>query len=112
MSKEVECPYCEHENDLTEYLTDVRGDEFDHECESCEREFEIHVAYEPSLCSSEIVYENCQSCGDKTREPYKKGKVFPYPKHVEHDVICKSCWLKAYREELDSEFEAREVEHA
>ncbi|RXZ78050.1 hypothetical protein EBB07_28760 [Paenibacillaceae bacterium] len=101
MSKTVDCPYCGYENDVYEYLSDARDNKFDCECESCEKDFEVEVEYEPSFSSCEIVYEDCQSCGKETREPYKKGRIFPYPSHIDHDMICQACWHSAYLEELE-----------
>lgn len=48
----VECPYCEHENDMTDALADL-GDEnmFDKECENCAKEFEVEVEFIPSYSS-------------------------------------------------------------
>lgn len=101
MAHKVECPYCEHENDVSDYLCDMIDDKFDCECQSCEKEFEVEVEYDPSFTASEIVYEKCQSCGEETRNPYKRGRVYPYPKRIKHDVVCVACWKQAYREELE-----------
>lgn len=92
----VECPYCEHENEVDDYLTDLRDNKFDCECDSCEKEFEVEVEWEPSFSASEIIFEDCQACGKATRDPYKKGRVYPYPEFLKHEVLCQKCWREAY----------------
>ncbi|HIW33486.1 MAG TPA: hypothetical protein IAA29_11945 [Candidatus Paenibacillus intestinavium] len=98
----VECPYCHCDNDMSEGTVDLpRDNKFDHECDGCGREFEVEVEFDPSYSASEIEYEDCQSCGESTRDPYKRGRVFPYPKIIEHDLVCEKCWKEAYRREID-----------
>lgn len=99
MSSAVECPHCGHENDMTD--ADLSSNEFDWECESCEKEFEVQVEWDPTFSANEIVYETCQSCKTETREPYKKGRIFPYPEFIEQDVLCSKCWHEALRKELE-----------
>jgi len=99
----VECPYCEHENDMSDGTIDLpSSNTFDHECENCQREFEVFVEFEPSYSSSEIVYISCEKCGTETRDVYKKGRIFPYPKHIEEKELCRECFYKAMHEELSN----------
>ncbi|WP_160037300.1 hypothetical protein [Paenibacillus sp. USDA918EY] len=101
MFETVECPYCEHDNDMSDALSEgVPSDNtFDHECEKCGKEFEVYVEFEPSYSASEIVYVDCERCGSSTRDPRKKGSIFPWPEAVEENVICKECFYKALSEE-------------
>lgn len=108
MSTIVECPYCECEQDVNEYLCDVVDNKFDCECESCEQEFEVEVEYETSCSASEIIWVSCQSCGTETREPYKRGRVYPFPKNAK-DCLCEKCWKEAYLKELESGEVSRDV---
>lgn len=104
MFETVECPYCEHENDMSEGTVDLPSDNrFDHECESCEREFEVYVEFSPSYSSAEIKYENCEKCGTETRDICEKGRIFPYPKHYKETKICRPCFYKGYLEEMELE---------
>ena len=99
----VECPYCGHENDMSEGTVDLPDDnKFDHECEKCEREFEVFVEFYPSYSSGEIVYVKCERCGTETRDPAKRGSIFPYPEHVKENRICRPCFYKGMHEELSN----------
>lgn len=94
----VECPYCEHENDMSEGTVDLPSDnKFDHECEECEREFEVFVEFEPSYSAGKIEYSDCEICRKSTRDIYQKGRIFPFPKSLDGKKVCKTCWSKAYR---------------
>lgn len=54
----VECPYCEHDNDMTDGLTDLPDSlTFDTECEECEKEFEVEVEFYPDYSGNKIEYE-------------------------------------------------------
>lgn len=100
----VECPYCEHDNDLSDGTVDLPNDlKFDHECEDCEREFEVEVEFEPCYSANKIVYEVCEKCGTKTRDILAEGFVFPYPEHVDEEKLCKSCFLKAMDKQYEME---------
>ncbi|UFU00348.1 hypothetical protein KO561_05205 [Radiobacillus kanasensis] len=93
----VECPYCGHENDMSDGTIDLPDDnKFDHECENCEREFEVFVEFEPSYNSGKIEYVKCEKCGEDTREPAKRGKIFPFPKSLDGNVYCMSCFFKGH----------------
>lgn len=95
----VECPYCGEDNDMSDGLVDLPSDnKFDHECECCEQEFEVFVEFHPSYGAEKIVYEECERCGELTREPRKKGRVFPFPDHFEKDVYCHSCYRQGMKE--------------
>lgn len=100
-SDTVECPYCEHENDMSDGTVDLPSDnKFDHECESCEREFEVYVEFSPSYSSAKIEYINCEKCGNESRDIVRKGRIFPYPKDIVEIMICRPCYHKAMHEEL------------
>ena len=101
MNTTFECPYCGYENSMED--DDFSSNEFDHECSNCEEEFEVTVEWEASYNASEINYEECQKCKKETRDIYRKGKVFPYPKHFEETEICQSCFLKGMNEHYDME---------
>ena len=100
----VECPYCEHENDMSDGLIDLPSDNtFDHICEECEKEFEVFVEFEPNYSGSKIIYEKCEKCGTKTRDFAKRGKIFPYPKSVKENIVCKPCFYKGHKYDYDNE---------
>lgn len=98
----VECPYCEHENDMADALSDglPSDNTFDWECEKCEKEFEVYVEFEPRYSASEIVIIDCGNCGNKTRDIYESGRVFPFPKALVGKRVCRKCWIEAYAQEL------------
>lgn len=99
----VECPYCEHENDMSEGTVDLPSDnKFDHECENCERDFEVFVEFNPSYSSGKIEYVDCENCGKETREPRKKGRVLPWPNSLDKNLICGSCFYKAHKYEMET----------
>ena len=104
MSDSLECPYCKFENDMTDVLSEGLSNDntTDWECQNCEEEFEVLVEFEPSYSASKIEYIDCEKCWKSTREFYEKGYVFPYPKHLKENKVCKSCFLKAAAEELNS----------
>lgn len=108
MFETVQCPYCNHKNDMSDGLVDLPDDNrFDHECENCEKEFEVYVEFQPIYKSSKIEYFSCEECGLETRDPYQKGKVFPFPKHLEKKTLCNKCYLKGMNEEFEMEEEKR-----
>lgn len=90
---EVDCPYCGHSHDMSEYEFDG-NDEIDVECENeeCEKEFEVIREWSPSYGSVEIVYEKCEGCNRDTREP----KV----DEVTKETLCSNCYFKRYMERL------------
>jgi len=92
----VECPYCNYENDLTDIFDNgVPGDnKIDWECQKCDKEFEIYVEFEPTFSASEIVYEKCEICETVVRDICKKGSIYPYPKNTPATQICRKCWQK------------------
>lgn len=102
----VECPYCKYENDMSDGLTDLPSDnKFDHDCASCEREFEVEVEFEPHYSGIEIVYVKCEVCNAETRDICEKGKIFPYPEHVKETKLCWSCFSK----ELDKQYKKEDA---
>lgn len=107
MSYTVECPYCGHENDMSHALTDglLSNNTFDHECSKCDTEFEVYVEFTPSFSSSKILYESCQKCGSEERDIYKKGMVFPFPDALQHNKVCKKCYMEAMAVDLNKSFE-------
>lgn len=100
MFDSVYCPYCGHENDMSDGTTDLPDDnKFDHECENCEREFEVYVEFYPVYRASEIVHVNCEKCGKKSRDPAKKGSIYPWPKLIDQNILCRPCFHMALEEE-------------
>lgn len=101
MFETAECPYCGHENDMTGSFERLGDDNiFDWKCSNCEKEFRVEV--EPVFTASKIEYIDCEKCGTNTRDICEKGSIFPYPKHISENKICKSCFRKAYAKELDA----------
>jgi hypothetical protein len=93
----VECPYCEHENDMSEGTVDLPSDnKFDHECDNCGEEFEVGVEFYPSYGASKIVYKTCDSCSKSVRDFYRKGSVLPFPESLKGNIFCKPCFYKAH----------------
>lgn len=104
MSKLVDCPYCNYENDATDYLIDVGSeDKFDCECSNCEEEFEVYVECVPSMTAYKIEYVDCEKCSRSTRDPKIKGKVFPFPKGIDEQVLCDDCWIKGVVKDVGEE---------
>jgi len=99
----VECPYCEKENDMSDALSDglSSDNKFDTECSFCEEEFEVEVEFDPQYSASKIVYEDCDICGQSTRDPAKRGKIFPYPESIKEDIVCTTCFFKGHRADYD-----------
>ena len=100
MNDTVECPYCQYENDMTDALEGLSSDNTtDWECQNdeCGEEFEVHVEFEPSFSAGKIVYEDCEKCGESTRDNdiKKKGRVFPWPDHLTEETVCRFCFHKA-----------------
>lgn len=98
----VECPYCEHDNDMTDALCDGLSSDntLDWECENCEREFEVYVDFEPSYSASKIEYVKCEECGREERDICKKGKIFPWPASLNKNNVCRGCFYEARRKEM------------
>lgn len=102
----VECPYCNHENDMSEGTVDLPSDNrFDHECTNteCGREFEVFVEFTPSYSSGKINDIECEKCAMKTRDIRTRGRTFPYPESLEEDNVCGNCYILGYRADLDKE---------
>lgn len=97
----VNCPYCEHENDMSDALCDGLSDDnkLDWTCRNCDEEFEIYVEFDPIYTSSKIIYEKCGECGKETRDIYHDKRVFPFPKKLIGKRICHRCWILAMEEE-------------
>lgn len=96
----VNCPYCEHINNI-----DLDGlDNFDQECNNCEKEFEVSVEYEPVINASEIIYKICIDCGNEYRYD---GQSHPIPKKYEDDYenknyfVCEDCYCKETFKDLN-----------
>lgn len=105
MWNSVECPYCKHENDMSDGTVDLPSDnKFDSECENCEREFEVFVEFSPDYSASKIEYVNCEKCERETREPAKRGKIFPFPESLNGDTFCMSCFFKGHYEDHMKEY--------
>jgi predicted nucleic acid-binding Zn ribbon protein len=89
---------------MSEGTVDLPNDnKFDHECDSCGREFEVFVEFEPSYSAGKIEYVQCEKCGTVTRDICKRGRIFPYPKHFKETEICKPCFFKGMKEEFEME---------
>lgn len=100
----VECPYCEHENDMSDGLIDLPSDNrFDTECEKCEKEFEVEVEFSPEYSGLKIEYENCDLCNESVRDIPERGRIFPFPKDTEANKLCRSCWSKLMQKEYEVE---------
>jgi formylmethanofuran dehydrogenase subunit E len=100
MNDTVECPYCEHENDMSDGTVDLPSDnKFDHECSKCGEQFEVEVEFEPSYWASKIVYVSCEKCGQETRDPATQGTIFPWPKSIKEKVVCRPCFYEGHRSE-------------
>lgn len=105
MSGTVECPYCGKDNDMRDGLTDLPSDnKFDHECEHCEKEFEVFVEFVPYFSSDEIIFEKCDGCGEETREIRRRKRVYPFPDHLKGDTFCHSCYMQGMKEVYDKKF--------
>lgn len=101
MNDTVECPYCQYENDMTDALESLSSDNItDWECQNdeCGEEFEVHVEFEPIFSSEKIVYEDCEKCGDATRDIAEKGRIYPWPKNTKENKLCRPCFGKLYFE--------------
>lgn len=97
----VDCPYCGYENDMSDALCDGCPDDnkMDWECQSCEKEFEVEIEFEPSYSASKIEYVDCGMCNKTVRDIYEKGRIVPFPKGLEDKKLCKDCFYKALHEE-------------
>jgi len=97
----TECPYCKHENDMTDALEGLDNDNtFDWECSNCGEEFEVLVEFEPSYSVSKIEYIECDLCHKPSRDIYEKGRVFPFPKKFEGMRLCDKCFYKRLSKEM------------
>lgn len=104
MSDRVECPYCGYDNDMSDGLVDLPSDNtFDHECEACEKEFEIEVEFEPLYRASEINYVSCEKCNKEERDIHVRGKVYPFPKSIKENNVCRECFLEGHRIDFDED---------
>lgn len=61
MADFVDCPYCGAENEMFDYWKNSNA--FDHECEECEKVFEVEVNFDPVFYAQKINYEKCRECG-------------------------------------------------
>lgn len=100
----VDCPYCEHENELTDVLDGGLSvdNTTDWECAKCEKEFEIHVEFEPTYNASKIIYTDCESCGENVRDVHVKGKRFPYPQNIKETKLCHKCYCRKMNEQYEA----------
>lgn len=106
MGDTVECPYCGHENDMSDGVTDLPSDnKFDQECSNCFEEFEVFVEFHPSYGNAKIVYTACEKCENEERDVRRIGKVFPFPEGIKEKVLCNRCYLKAMREQYAKEYD-------
>lgn len=81
----VECPYCEHGNDMSEGTIDLPSDDlFDHECENCERNFEVFVEFNPSYITIKLYMSIVKSAEKKLENHVKKVGCY----------LVRSYWIK------------------
>ena len=99
---EVECPYCGCECEID----CIESDCFDVDCESCEKEFEVNVEYDPTLTATEIHNYDCVECGKRYRW---YGDWSPWPKKYKSSKVrlCEPCRHKGVIEDMEQEFKAR-----
>lgn len=90
---------------MTDALCDglSSDNKLDWTCQECEKEFEITVEFEPTYSAEKIIYHQCDECKTKTRDIYKEGRVFPFPKALTSKSLCRKCWSGAYFKELENE---------
>lgn len=102
MRDTVECPYCGYDNDMSDALCDGLSSDntFDHECESCEEEFEVYVEFDPSYSASKIIYTKCDVCGEDSREVVYKGIIYPWTQQLHDKTVCRSCFHKSLSADL------------
>ena len=92
----VDCPYCgeniEVDDSNLEYLNSDNYIE-DYECDSCEKEFDVYVEFDPIGRAIEITHKKCDCCGkeDKKRNMYMRGNVFPFPDNKKYSTLCHTC---------------------
>lgn len=105
MHDTVECPYCNHENDMTNALDDGldKDNTLDWECEECEKEFKVFVEFNPVYSASRIDYEKCEECGKLTRDIKRNGSICPFPKKLKGKKICPECWSTGMIREMKEE---------
>ena len=99
----VECPYCRHDNDMSNALVDGLSDDntLDWTCDKCEEEFEVYVEFYPTYYPSKIEYLKCEMCGKNTRDFKRKGMIYPFPENLDIEIICKECWAKGIFEDME-----------
>jgi len=108
MSWEVNCPYCGTKNEMhTDYLEG--GSNFDHECDACEKEFEVETEWDPTFSASKIEYVDCDVCGKQTREICTNKTRFPFPIKYADKKLCHACWFKGITEQMKSEEELPDI---
>jgi len=93
-----ECPYCKYGNSIN----CLEDDNFDHECEGCEKEFEVNIEYDPIICTSEIEYRICIDCKKEYRFT---GQSFPRPEiykniDLKEYYVCPACFHRETIKEL------------
>lgn len=99
-SDTVECPYCNHDNDMADGTVDLpRDNRFDHECRNCGEEFEVFVEFIPTYSSGKIENVKCGRCEEEKRDIVSKGTIFPFPKSLEEHTVCRPCYRQAMAEE-------------
>lgn len=100
----VECPHCGQENDMSDGTVDLPDDnKFDHECDHCDREFEVAVEFFPTYRSGKIEYVTCEKCSTETRDPATRGKTYPFPDSLHENVVCRPCFHKGFQEDFKHE---------
>lgn len=102
----VDCPYCGHEHDESDLLSNVLPDldddnQTDYECEHCEEEFEVSVEFEPSAWAEKIEYTECDRCKSEVRDIFVQGRVLPFPEERGYKKLCRNCFSEEYRQEIE-----------
>ena len=104
----VECPYCGENIEVNDSnLECLNSDNYIeyYECDSCGKEFDIYVEFDPIGSAVEITYNKCDCCGkeDKERNFYKRGRTFPFPDDKKYSTLCHSCHTTLMFDQWESE---------
>ncbi len=106
----VECPYCGEDIEVDDSnLYGLTRENYieDYECDNCGKEFDVYVEFNPVGSAEEIKYQKCDYCGKKykTRNLYKRGSTFPFPKDERYSALCHMCYAEQIGLEWDKKKE-------
>ena len=91
MNDTVDCPYCQFDNDMEYGTVDLPENcRFDHECESCEEEFDVYVDFHPIYSSNKIIYKECCKCKREMRDFYR----------IDRGIACWECYAENLLKEM------------